>query len=515
MMTFSFNTLIAPARTSKDGSRSRSGISFHRWFGRAGRASALAACLMTAAPPWCSGADEPSNAAEPIAKSSEATVEQLLLSLKSQHAHERKSAVEKLGRLGSAANAAVPALLKTLHDNDPLVRASAARAVWDIDQKADEAVPVLFELLGSQVQSHRELAAYFLGPMGSAAKAAVPALRGAMSEADVMLRIHAAEALTQIEPTDTKSVDILLAAMHHADANVRSLAAMAIGNVAPIHAEKVVPVLTAALADPDPGVRAAVEVSLPSFNLDVAHSGQNFPNQTADEISPRPTEENVSPFAQAGELPNLDSALAGELQQAIQDLSHADVTVRKNALERISWIGPDAKPALTKVAACLKDSQPEVRAYAAKTLWDVDQSAALPAIQTLQEMVDSTEPGVRPLAAFYLGYMGRAAASALPTLKRALANAESTEQLQIAEAVARVNPEDGDAVTVLIGGLRDPDSQVRFQAAYALGEVSPIHAAESFPNWPPPRETKVPKSGKRRNWRSFASHRLGWPQRRQ
>lgn len=483
MMTFTFNSQMAPARPSKDGSRSRPGISFHRWFTRAGRASALAACLMTAAPPWCAWADAPTpDVPIAIENPSDARVEHLVQKLSSQDASERKSAVERLARLGDAARLAVPELLKTLRDEDPLVRASAARAVWDIDHRAEDAVPVLVELLGSEGNSHRELAAYFLGPMGSSAKPAVPALREMISDRDVSLRIHAAEALAQIEPTDHDAVNVLLDAMRDSEAEVRSLAAMAMSNVAPIHAEKVVPVLTAALVDPDSGVRASVEMALPNFNLGVARSRQSFPAEedavAAIDDSVWPTAENISPFHQAGEpaATRPETAVATELEQAIADLSNADVTVRKNALERLGWMGSDARPALGNVQTCLNDSHPEVRAYAAKTLCEVDGDSTPMAVATLQEMVDSTVPGVRALAAFYLGYIGPEASGALPTLKRALANSVSTEQLQIAEAVARIHPQDQDAVTVLIGGLRDPESQVRFHAAYALGEVSPIHA---------------------------------------
>ncbi len=166
-----------------------------------------------------------------------------------------------------------------------------------------------------------------------------------------------------------------------------------------------------------------------------------------------------------------------ELDRAVRDLSSSDAAVRKNALDRIAWEGREAESAIVDVTLCLDDPQPEVRAYAAKTLWEIDPQSRLAAVKTLEHLVDSTRPGLRPLAAFFLGYIGPEAKSALPTLKRALANSNSVEQLQIAEAVARINPADPDAVNVLLGGLQDPEAGVRFQAAYSLGEVSPVHAA--------------------------------------
>ncbi len=210
-----------------------------------------------------------------------------------------------------------------------------------------------------------------------------------------------------------------------------------------------------------------------------------FPNTAswalAASNSVAPTPQNVTPFSPLGDIPASEPAELSELDKAVRDLSDPNPAVRKSALERIAWMGPEAERAIVDVAVCLQDSHPEVRAYAAKTLWDIDRQSALAAVNTLRDMIDSTQPGARPLAAFYLGYIGPKAVSALPTLKRALASAESIEQLQIAEAVARIHPTDPDAVTVLIGGLRDPESHIRFQAAYALGEVSPVHADRVVP----------------------------------
>ncbi len=193
-------------------------------------------------------------------------------------------------------------------------------------------------------------------------------------------------------------------------------------------------------------------------------------------------EGNFAPAASSAAMPRTGHREPlSELDQAVRDLSDNDAAVRKHALDRIAWLGEKAKPALANVRLCLYDPMPEVRAYAAKTLWELDPPSTPAAVKTLESLIDSTQPGLRPLAAFFLGYIGPEASPALPALKRALANSASTEQLQIAEAVARINPEDPDAVNVLLGGLSDPESGVRFQAAYALGEVSPIHAEKVLP----------------------------------
>ncbi len=513
MMHDTFKWLSSTAKNSLEGRTGGAKFFWGRFMMRVGRASALAACLLSAAPPMMAPAAEPfpSSQAGNSETPAQPSLEQLIASLKSEDARVRKTAAETLTWQGAAAQPAIPQLLMTLRDQDSIVRATAARAVWEIDQQANEAVPVLVELLESKNASHRELAAYFLGPMGHAAKTAVPALRAAINDKDPAIQIHAAEALAQIEPVAADSVAVLVGALTHESPNVRSLAAMAFSNVAPIHANQAVPALTKALVDPDFGVRTSAEMSLTTFNLDVATSNTTFPPAESHPLEwvngepVQPTAENTTPFAPPLETPVVASpfnvlpkanspatgsvedsaqhplAVSSELAEAVKELSHDNPAIRKSALERISWMGQQARPVLSEVSYCLSDARPDVRAYAAKTVFDVDPQSAPASVMTLQTLLDSTQPGIRPLAAFYLGYIGPQAASALPTLKRALANTAYTEQLQIAEAIARINPEDSDAVTVLLGGLRDPENQVRFQAAYALGEVSPKHAERVIP----------------------------------
>ncbi len=447
--------------------------------------------------PVCSwGADAfPADVAT-IQQSDKATIQPFVDALNNRDVETRKTAIENLTWLGKVAVPAIPSLLNTLQDEDPIVRAMAARAVWEIDGRSQESVPVLVRLLASQEASHRELAVYFLGPMGPAAKATIPELQRTIQDSDAFVRIHAAEALTQIDPSSPEPVRVLLNAMQASEAKERSQAAMAFSNVDPIHAQKILPILTSALVDPDPGVRTAAELVLPHFNQGVARSeraastaeqtppaAESFLEAVAANPSSFETAGNSTPFAPPQDTPSQAHPLAafGDLERAIGELSDENPSVRKHALERIGWMGKDAEPALSAVKARLQDRHPEVRAYAAKTLWDVNQNFAPEAVDTLKEMIDSTQPGARPLAAFYLGSIGPAAATALPTLKRALAHTETAEQLQIAEAVARINPQDPDAVSVLIGGLRDPEGYVRFQAAYALGEVSPVHAKQIVP----------------------------------
>jgi hypothetical protein len=54
-------------------------------------------------------------------------------------------------------------------------------------------------------------------------------------------------------------------------------------------------------------------------------------------------------------------------------------------------------------------------------------------------------------------------------------------------------------VNVLLGGLGDVESGIRFQAAYALGEVSPVHASRVVPLLASATDDQSRKSGGPRN----------------
>ncbi|MCA9073161.1 MAG: HEAT repeat domain-containing protein, partial [Planctomycetaceae bacterium] len=353
-------------------------------------------------------ATPPSVFSQPLEPTSSATasakdgLDTILRSPENEDPRVRKVAIEKLAWVENP-QPAVPHLRRALKDTDPIVRATAARALWEIDPNTSESVPVLIELLNSQNNNQRELAAYFLGPIGKAARPAIPSLRSALVDRDPSMRIHAAEALAQIDPTGTEAVDVLVKAMKHADSNVRSLAAMAFGNVDPSHAERVVPVLMAAVVDSDPAVRTSAELSLPTFNLDVSHSGQQLlpepverKHPLADVVTtgdPVPTVENTSPFVSNEPPVQVEDAYANmspELNQAVRDLSQDNPAVCRSALDRIAWMGSAAEPVIPEVIACLNDPHPGIRAYAAKTLWDLDKQSGLAAINTLRDLLDST-----------------------------------------------------------------------------------------------------------------------------
>src|SRR5207249_11386700 len=93
---------------------------------------------------------------------------------------------------------------------------------------------------------------------------------------------------------------------------------------------------------------------------------------------------------------------------------------------------------------------------------------------------DSNDARLRRNAAFALGKLGNAAASALPSLKKHLKDDDSKEVREAAAfGLGEIGREslksldDPNVIEVLAGALKDSDPLVRRSAAYALGNFGP------------------------------------------
>lgn len=82
---------------------------------------------------------------------------------------------------------------------------------------------------------------------------------------------------------------------------------------------------------------------------------------------------------------------------------------------------------------------------------------------------------VRSRAVFLLGSIGPAAAEALPTLRREMHyDVDEYLRVDLCEAILKIQPEDVDAITLLVDCLKETDEDLRWIAAFALrNAVSP------------------------------------------
>jgi HEAT repeat protein len=158
----------------------------------------------------------------------------------------------------------VPQILDTLKRLGSRDGSDLISAVSSLDPPVKEAVPVLVDLLASGDDPTRRSAIGGLGHMGVVALPAVPRLVDALGSAsDAESRVAAAEALGRIGPKCATTAVPALAKAAEGDSwpKVRSTSLTALGEMGPA-AKEAVPVLRAALKDPDGFISVAARNAL-------------------------------------------------------------------------------------------------------------------------------------------------------------------------------------------------------------------------------------------------------------
>jgi HEAT repeat protein len=217
------------------------------------------------------------------------------------------------------------------------------------------------------------------------------------------------------------------------------------------------------------------------------------------------------------------------LPHLVQMLTHEDKYVRRNAVWALGKLGPLAKTTMPNLCTALRDTDPRTASGAAQALGNMGADAA-DAIQALTEAMRGTnivlcrlaakalsqigrealpaliahlrhrDPFVRGEAALALGWIGPAAASAVPALMDALRptrasawriaplpaaetpatpitppqvtpSADETSRSYAAQALGRIGPAAASAVPALTQALTDTNEQVRQAAEQALRQI--------------------------------------------
>ncbi len=185
----------------------------------------------------------------------------LIAALPRQEIPTRDSILTNLGKLASADESVVPSLLKALDDPSPRIRQTAVEALGHIaGSHRDVIVPVLLKALEDPDDWVGYAACLILGnlrPQGPELSTLIEKL----SQGKPRLRREAAYALTQIgwdasqHPELTRQVlPVLAAALKDPDLTVRSISAWAIRPFGVV-AEPIEAALRAAMDDPDRGIR--------------------------------------------------------------------------------------------------------------------------------------------------------------------------------------------------------------------------------------------------------------------
>jgi HEAT repeat protein len=392
----------------------------------------------------------------------------------------RQSAAEILGLLGPVARAAVPALAGALQDRMPTVALSAALALTQIDPtRARDAVPRLADALDDAA------AAEALADMGSEARAAVPALIAALKHREKAVRDSARHALGRIGPP---AVPALIDALKSPSEGIDVLAAEALAVVLP-RPKEAVPALRDALqrdrthaavyartlGEIGPPARAAIK-DLDSLLSDAAARVEAA--VALVRIDPGQTDRPMSAL--------------------IEEVKAADEKRARTAIDALGRLGPAARPAVSALAARLKDRElteavlaalraigPEARDAVPALLAllrEPGRDIALPVAEVLVRIGPAAIPRVagllqdpnvafRRFAVSVLAEFGPAAREALPPLLYSLEDPDSLVRAGAAHVMEVIGPSARDAVPALIAGLSLPQDQIRFACAVALGHI--------------------------------------------
>jgi HEAT repeat protein len=193
--------------------------------------------------------------------------EEWLDNLYSQNPREVEAASEEVAALGAGALPVVQAVLRDHNAEAERIKA-ALKAAGIIGQAAAPAIPEVAALLPEAgVTSEAAIALSYMGPD------AFPPLRDALSHADPIVRRESLRSIGKLKdraPLDLPVVlPLLTRAMADADPGVRAVGATYLGIIHESPAESV-PALEKGLLDPDPEVRRASAAALASFGADAA-----------------------------------------------------------------------------------------------------------------------------------------------------------------------------------------------------------------------------------------------------
>ncbi|MGQ0634347.1 MAG: hypothetical protein ACT4QC_07045 [Planctomycetaceae bacterium] len=158
------------------------------------------------------------------------------------------------------------------------------------------------------------------------------------------------------------------------------------------------------------------------------------------------------------------------------ELRSSRASQRREALLKLTDLGEAAEPSLPDVWPLVRDADPLVRIYAARTLWLVGNRSDI-AVAAFSEMAGSGLSPADALATFLLGEIGPAAAPAQPALESELAATDPILRLQAAEALLKIDPSHSPPHEVLLESLAVGPGQERYFAACALVSAGAKYAS--------------------------------------
>lgn len=341
----------------------------------------------------------------------EPAVTALADALKDPSAEVRIKSAELLGIIGPAARQrAWKPLLVVLRDPDATVSAAAGAALVKMGSPGRDAVGTLKDLLGERREPLRRYALIGLAAIGGDAADAVPALLEVAAKDSVAeLRGLALNALRKIQPDKKEAIEVFTQALSDGDAGVCEQAARGLAS-----------------AGPKGG-------ALPGLLQGVEHRNANVARIAADTLKAAPFDKTQAPILEKA-LRNKNAAVrlcaiealgrvgadaAGTVSALGDVLKDGSADERRAVIGAIGKMGPSAREAGPRVAACLKDKDTALSREAARTLVRIEAAEVEQAVPILIKSLkitkadDAEQVAERDEARKMLVQIGKPAASGL------------------------------------------------------------------------------------------------------
>jgi HEAT repeat protein len=368
-----------------------------------------------------------------------ASLPALTRALRSGPARSRLAAAQGLASAnGNLLRPVVPALTAALADEEKQVRYEAALTLARVDpKKARPALPALVAALREGAAPYGPLAGQALVQLGPEARPAVPALLRALKDERPGSRFQAAWALAAIDPGSAAPVvPVLAEALAEKSGADRRAAAVAAGRIGPA-ARATVPALRACLTDRTPHLRLAAANAL--VKIDRAEAKTVVPVLVA----------------------------------LMRDRGLGKGMVRRECIEALTRIGPDAAAARPALLEVLADKDSAFQMEAAGALVRIDSGRSGPGMKALRAELAGPNGEWRDEALDVLEKLGPLGSEAVPELTGLLRSRHPHVAERAAEVLGKIGPGASAAAPELRALLRHRHSDVRKAAAEALRQVAP------------------------------------------
>jgi HEAT repeat protein len=338
----------------------------------------------------------------------------------------------------------------------------------EFKQIGEPAVAKLLPFLEDKNWEVRGRTAYILGEMGESAKSAAPKLMPLLKEnqkdhhawdacgnaIDALGQMSAVPeliaALKKDWSTDTDKLDMW-------DGAVQERVATALTKIG----KPSIPALITTLSDPNPSIRQRAASILGQIGA-TAKSAVPTLTKTLTDSDPKVRIAAASALGRIGEA-------APAIATLTKTLKNSDPSIRRSAAWALGEMGTKAKSAVPTLTKTLTDSDPQVRVIAASALVQIEGATSI-VFPIFTSALTGRDDSAKSRAIETLGEMGQSGTPAIPALLTVLKDpnpaADTLNRTKAAEALAAIGAE-----AQLIAALKDPNSIVRWRAAYALGKA--------------------------------------------